>query len=187
MCEPQPVSACFFIPSSNSLCWKLIYVLTELLVTSFCFQYLSPLGLIVTQGIFDLCLGMWHLVPWPGIEPRPPALGGQSLSHWTTREVPGHLLAVLKIRATASSSSQICCSKATSVYSISHFRILHYHPALYHWVSTGMRLFHMVTRKSPEFLSPSKFHLKIGHFLPVLLKKRGKSKVRDPGSLVYKK
>ena len=31
---------------------------------------------------------MWDLVPWPGIELRPPALGVHSLSHWTTREVP---------------------------------------------------------------------------------------------------
>ena len=31
---------------------------------------------------------MWDLVPQPGIQPRPPALGVQSLSHWTTREVP---------------------------------------------------------------------------------------------------
>ena len=31
--------------------------------------------------------GTWHLVPHPGIKPRPPALGGWSLSHWTTREV----------------------------------------------------------------------------------------------------
>ena len=30
--------------------------------------------------------GMWDLGPWPGIEPRHPALGVQSLSHWTTRE-----------------------------------------------------------------------------------------------------
>ena len=30
---------------------------------------------------------MWGVVPWPGIEPRPPALGGWSLSHWTTREI----------------------------------------------------------------------------------------------------
>ena len=37
-------------------------------------------------GIFSC--GMWDLVPWPGIEPGPPALGGQSLNHWTTREVP---------------------------------------------------------------------------------------------------
>ena len=28
------------------------------------------------------------LVRWPGIEPTPPALGAQSLSHWTAREVP---------------------------------------------------------------------------------------------------
>ena len=33
--------------------------------------------------------GMWDLVPWPGIEPRPPALGAWSLSHCTAREVPG--------------------------------------------------------------------------------------------------
>ena len=29
---------------------------------------------------------MWDQVPWPGIEPWPPALGAQSLSRWTTRE-----------------------------------------------------------------------------------------------------
>ena len=32
--------------------------------------------------------GMGDLVPWPGIEPWPPALGASSLSHWTAREVP---------------------------------------------------------------------------------------------------
>ena len=31
---------------------------------------------------------IWDLVPWLGIEPRPPALGAWSLSHWTIREVP---------------------------------------------------------------------------------------------------
>ena len=30
---------------------------------------------------------MWDLVPRPGIEPGPPALGAWSLTHWTTREV----------------------------------------------------------------------------------------------------
>ena len=35
-----------------------------------------------------LSCDMWGLVPWPGIEPLPPALGALSLSHWTTREVP---------------------------------------------------------------------------------------------------
>ena len=29
----------------------------------------------------------WDLVPWPGIEPRPPASGAWSLSNWTAREV----------------------------------------------------------------------------------------------------
>ena len=32
--------------------------------------------------------GMWDLVPRLGMEPGPPALGAQSLSHWITREVP---------------------------------------------------------------------------------------------------
>ena len=32
--------------------------------------------------------GMWDLGPQPGIKPRSPALGVQSLSHWTAREVP---------------------------------------------------------------------------------------------------
>ena len=37
--------------------------------------------------------GMWDsvacgiLVPWPGIEPRPPGLGAWMLSHWTIKEV----------------------------------------------------------------------------------------------------
>ena len=31
---------------------------------------------------------MWDLVPWPGIEPRPPALGAWNLNHCATREVP---------------------------------------------------------------------------------------------------
>ena len=30
---------------------------------------------------------MWDVVPWPGIEPRSPALGVQSPSHWTTTKV----------------------------------------------------------------------------------------------------
>ena len=31
---------------------------------------------------------LWDLAPWPEIKPRPLALGAQSLSHWTTKEVP---------------------------------------------------------------------------------------------------
>ena len=43
------------------------------------FFYLAVLG---------LSCNMWDLVPWAGIEAGSPALGAQSLSHWTTREVP---------------------------------------------------------------------------------------------------
>ena len=63
-------------------------------------------------GTWDICCGMqtsslrhvdsvaacmWDLVPQPGLEPGPPALGAWSITHWTTREVPPfyHLLAVL--------------------------------------------------------------------------------------------
>ena len=46
---------------------------------SFIYFNLAALGL-------SCC--MWDLVPCPGIKPRPPALGVQSPSHWTTREVP---------------------------------------------------------------------------------------------------
>ena len=42
---------------------------------------------LVAQG---LSCGMQDLVPWPGIECRPPALGAQSLSHWATAEVPNY-------------------------------------------------------------------------------------------------
>ena len=37
--------------------------------------------------LWILSCGMWDLVSWPGIEPGPPTLGAQSLSHWTTRKV----------------------------------------------------------------------------------------------------
>ena len=42
---------------------------------------------IFSCGMRTLSCGMWDLVPWPGIEPRPPALGVQSLSHWIARKV----------------------------------------------------------------------------------------------------
>ena len=35
---------------------------------------------------------MRDLVPRPGIEPGPPALGVQSLTHWTIKEVPSKFI-----------------------------------------------------------------------------------------------
>ena len=43
---------------------------------------------IFSCGMKTLSCGMWDPVPWPGTEPWSSALGAQSLSHWTTREVP---------------------------------------------------------------------------------------------------
>ena len=43
--------------------------------------------LVAVRGILSLHCSMWDPVLWPGMEPRPPALGAQSLNHWTTREV----------------------------------------------------------------------------------------------------
>ena len=47
---------------------------------------------------YDVNHGMWGLVPWPGIELEPPALGAWRLSHWTSREVPhSQFLMVVKM------------------------------------------------------------------------------------------
>ena len=43
---------------------------------------------IFSCGMRTFSCGMWDLVSQPGIQPRPPALGAWSLTHWTTREVP---------------------------------------------------------------------------------------------------
>ena len=52
--------------------------------------------LLIYLTVLGLSWGMWHLVPWPGIEPWPPALGTQSLNHWTTREASHFLISFLR-------------------------------------------------------------------------------------------
>ena len=69
---------------------------------------------------FSCC--MWHLVPWPGIEPRPPALGAQNLRHWTTREV---LITVFKRLSKAQNVAQptkfLCVTTVKTVgFSLMH-------------------------------------------------------------------
>ena len=48
---------------------------------------LWQVGSLVASCELLVAACMWDLVPWPGIEPWPPALGAQSLIHCTTREV----------------------------------------------------------------------------------------------------
>ena len=51
------------------------------------YSFLIEACWILSSGMSTFSCSMWDLVPWPRIKPRPPALGAQSLSHWTTREV----------------------------------------------------------------------------------------------------
>ena len=44
-------------------------------------------SLVAACGIL-VAACMWDLAPQPETEPGPPALGAQSPTHWTTREVP---------------------------------------------------------------------------------------------------
>ena len=43
---------------------------------------------VLSSCMWTLSCNIWNLVPFPGMEPVPPAVGVWSLSHWTTREVP---------------------------------------------------------------------------------------------------
>ena len=58
----------------------------NLFILKYVFIYLAVLSLAVACRICSC--SMWDLVPWPGIELGPPALGVWSLGHWTIREVP---------------------------------------------------------------------------------------------------
>ena len=58
--------------------------LFRLSVSSFFRKKKYMLIYLVTPG---LSCSMWDLVPCPGIKLRFSALGAQSLSHWTSREV----------------------------------------------------------------------------------------------------
>ena len=54
-------------------------------------------GSLVVARKLLVAARVWDLVPGPGIEPRPPALGAQSLNHCATREVPGFLFEEIKV------------------------------------------------------------------------------------------
>ena len=54
------------------------------------FIYLAAPGL--GCGMWNHSCSVWDLVPWSGIDPRPPALGAWMLSNWTSREVPQYPL-----------------------------------------------------------------------------------------------
>ena len=58
------------------------------LVFCFCFYLICCLFVFV-GGFWSHHAACGILVPQPGVEPVPLALGARSLKHWTSREVPG--------------------------------------------------------------------------------------------------
>ena len=94
-CGFLPITSNFFVHFFGVSAWSLnfgashdwdvclfLLLFLHLLFKKYWFIYLTALG---------LTCGVWDPVLWPGVKPGPSALGVQSLSHWTTREV--HTLA----------------------------------------------------------------------------------------------
>ena len=59
---------------------------------SYGFILLIYFFIFIYWGAQGLSCSIWDLVPQPGMESWPPALGVQILTHWTTREVPPMVL-----------------------------------------------------------------------------------------------
>ena len=74
--------------------WRFVHVIMCIASSLFFLIFIwLPRVLVVACGIFNYVMWtlrccIWDLIPWPGMEPRPPALGAWSLSPWTTGEVP---------------------------------------------------------------------------------------------------
>ena len=77
-----------------SFCLHLLFFFFRFIVIILKYLFDCAGSWLQYMGMFDLCCDLqdfccsiWDLVPPPEINPRPPALGAQSRSHWT-REVP---------------------------------------------------------------------------------------------------
>ena len=79
-----------------------------------------PLVLVAACGLF-VAACMRDLVPQPGIEPGPPALGAWSLTHWTTREVPCQTLRTISCcEICVCVGVGVCIEKGLSLRPIQH-------------------------------------------------------------------
>ena len=74
----------------NTLFWRVFcFVFVFLIIYLFTWLHWALVVAlrIFSCGIRTLSCSMWDLVPWPGVEPGPSALGVRCLRHWTTGEV----------------------------------------------------------------------------------------------------
>ena len=83
------LSFCFLRYLYLLVSWSVYNLKKNLFIYYFIYLFWLRQVLAVARGIFScgmrpLSCGMWDRVPWPGIEPGPPALGAWSLTHWTT-------------------------------------------------------------------------------------------------------
>ena len=102
----------YFLAIRGMLPWTFMY---RYFFFFLIFIYLAALGL----GY--LGCSMWDLVPWPGIEPRLPALGAQSLSRWTIMEI---LIQVFTLIYVFISCEYIPRSRTARLYINSLFNLL---------------------------------------------------------------
>ena len=65
-----------------------MYVSVHRVLVAACGIFVAACGIFLVMAWEIFSCGMQDLVPRPGIEPGPPALGAWSLNHWITREVP---------------------------------------------------------------------------------------------------
>ena len=72
-------------PACHKTLCRVACAIQKVLVGYPVYSFLKKIIYLTVPGLY---CSMWDLVPQPGIESRPPALGAQSLSHWTTREFP---------------------------------------------------------------------------------------------------
>ena len=113
--------------------------------------------IFIYLAVLGLSWGMWNLVPWPGIKPRPPALGP---CHWATREVPvsffkNYYYSPIQFSSVAQSCPILCNPMDCSTPGfLVHHQLLELTQTHVHRVSDAIQPSHL-----PSFPSPLAYNL----------------------------
>ena len=118
-CPPSnslPFSSWSFLTHCSFITLFVVYVFRTIPLQTFQLEHFFPFNVwivLTSMHFFFLIFGciksqfaahrifscsMWDLVPRPGIELQPPALGGWNLSHWTNWEVPHQCISTQRIQ-----------------------------------------------------------------------------------------